>query len=83
MIYKNGRASKKVEREKTKMPDTQTPVDQPANISMPLTPSDRMYMELANMPVKKYNAKKLHLCDSGYDYQLEIRRGFGLGFRFS
>ncbi|CAB4445874.1 unnamed protein product [Rhizophagus irregularis] len=49
MIYRNGRASKKIEREKTKTPDMQTLVGQSANISTPLTPPDRIYMELANM----------------------------------
>ncbi|CAB4428451.1 unnamed protein product [Rhizophagus irregularis] len=42
MIYRNGRASKKIEREKTKTPDMQTSVGQLANISTPLTPPDRM-----------------------------------------
>uniref|UniRef100_U9UE24 Uncharacterized protein n=1 Tax=Rhizophagus irregularis (strain DAOM 181602 / DAOM 197198 / MUCL 43194) TaxID=747089 RepID=U9UE24_RHIID len=32
----------------------QTSVGQSANISTPLTPPDRIYMELANMAVKKY-----------------------------
>ncbi|RGB30577.1 hypothetical protein C1646_765187 [Rhizophagus diaphanus] len=44
--------SLKEEREMMKIPDTQTP--QSANISTPLTPPDRIYMELANIPVKKY-----------------------------
>ncbi|PKK77310.1 hypothetical protein RhiirC2_771475 [Rhizophagus irregularis] len=42
MIYRNGRASKKIEREKTKTPDMQTSVDQSANISTPLIPPDKM-----------------------------------------